>query len=106
MAQEYVLCDKQNELGVIALSKNVFETIAAITLDEFEEIKKDVKNRKNVDGKIKENQLNLYLEIKLKFGANVNQVTQMLQEKIYRNILEMTGFKCQVIDIKVVGFDI
>ena len=43
-------------------------------------------------------------EIKVKYGANVNAVCEALQDRIYQNILQMTSLKCNLVDVKVVGF--
>ena len=105
MAQEFVLCENQSDLGIIALNKSVFETIAYITLKEMDSVSLD--SKKNVaDCKIKDNKLLLSLDVKLKFGTNVNAETKVMQERIYYNILNMTNFKCDAIDVNVVGFEI
>lgn len=105
MAQEYVLCDKQSDLGVIALNKTVFETIAYISLDEFDCVNKDPKVKKCVSTSVKENKLCISMDVKLKMGSNVTQVSHQIQEKVFQNVFEMTGFKCETIDVVVKSFE-
>ena len=48
--------------------------------------------------------LNVHVEVKIKYGQNVSDVCERLQKKIYQSIQQMTDLKCNLIDIKVVGF--
>lgn len=102
--QEYVLCQSDNGMGQIALSKQAFETIAMIAVMEHQEVL-DNKNKKNVNCLIKDGSLNINCELKFKFNTDVNAVTSLIQEKIYQTILDMTGFKVNAINVNVVGFD-
>lgn len=105
MAQEYVLSNKQSDLGMIALNKTVFETIAYISLDEFSCVSKDLKVTRCVKSSVKDNQLCISMDIKLKMGTNVNQISHDIQEKVYQNIFDMTGFQCECIDVSVKAFE-
>ncbi len=102
--QEYILCEPQNDLGIIALSKESFETIAAIAISENNEVVVN-KSKRYVTCKIIEGKLDIEAEIKFKYGSDVNSITQKLQEKIYQAVIDMTGFKTNKIDIKIVGFE-
>lgn len=104
--QEYILLNQENELGVIALSKESFETIASITISEFKEVVFDEKSKHNAICKIKDNQLIVNCEVTLLYGCVLNNVIKMMQEKIHQNIVEMTNYKPDIINIKVVGFSI
>lgn len=108
MAQEYVSINEKNENGEIALSKNVFELIADISIDDVENAKRITGNKftKPIQCKISQNQLHIGMDIKVKYGANVNATCEILQNNIYQNILQMTNLKCASVDIHVVGFDI
>ncbi len=106
MAQEYILIKEKEETGMIALERGVFETISQISVDEEEAVTflENTVLKKNIQCKIVENRLNVAVEVKVKYGANVNQVCEQLQERIASNIYQMTNLKCNVIDIKVNGF--
>lgn len=107
MAQEYILIkEKEEETGLIALSKGVFETISEISIDEEENVSLvDNKTlKKAIQCKIASNKLNVAVEVKVKYGANVNEACEKLQERISSNIFQMTNLKCNLVDVKVVGF--
>ena len=107
MAQEYIqIKDEQEGTGLIALSKGVFETIAQISVDDVDQAFaiEPTTLKKPIQCKIANNRLNVIAEIKVKYGANVNEVCELLQERIYSNILQMTSLKCNLVDVKVVGF--
>lgn len=107
MAQEYILIkEKEAETGLIALSKGVFETISQISIDEEENISlvDNMSLKKGIQCKISNNRLNVAVEVKVKYGVNVNQSCEKLQERIATNIQQMTNLKCNLVDVKVVGF--
>ncbi|MEF9921080.1 Asp23/Gls24 family envelope stress response protein [Anaerorhabdus sp.] len=108
MAQEYVLLNEKGATGEIALSKNVFELIADITLDDVDSVERIPANKfsKAISCKIVNNQLHIAIDVKLKYGANVNATCEILQNRIYQNIYDMTNMKCGSVDIHVVGFHI
>ncbi len=108
MAQEYVLMNEDSETGEIALSKNVFELIADITLNDVDNVVRMPANKfsKSISCKIVNNRLHIGADIKIKYGANVNATCEILQNRIYQNIFDMTNMKCGHVDIHVVGFDI
>lgn len=104
--QEYILLKEDKDLGVIALSKESFETIASITISEFKEVIFDNKSKRTAICKIKDNKLTINCEVTLVYGSILNNIIKIMQEKIYQNILEMTGYKADIINIKIVGFSI
>lgn len=107
MAQEYILIkEKEEEAGLIALAKGVFETISQISIDEEENVclVENTTMKKGVQCKIANNKLNVAVEVKVKYGANVNQVCEKLQDRISSNVFQMTNLKCNLVDVKVVGF--
>ena len=85
MAQEYISVKTQNEIGVVALNKSVFTTIAKIAVDEDDDIVLNESSNlfkypigcKLVDGKMV-----LTIEVKVKYNANVSDVCSKLQKKI------------------------
>lgn len=107
MAQEYILIkEKEEETGLIALSKGVFETISQISIEEEENVSlvDNTALKKAVQCKIASNKLNVAVEVKVKYGTNVNQACEKLQDRIASNICQMTNLKCNLVDVKVVGF--
>lgn len=108
MAQEYILMNEDSSIGEIALSKNVFELITEITIGEVDNVVRipATKFSKTIACKIVNNQLHVSADVRIKYGANVNATCEILQNRIFQNILEMTSMRCGNVDIHVVGFDI
>ncbi len=108
MAQEYLLLEEGNEIGKISLSKTVFELISDITVEELENIEKAPSGKfsQSIHCKIEKNQLSVAVNVKVKYGANVNAECERLQHRIHQNILQMTNIDCNKIHITVSGFDI
>lgn len=106
MAQEYIALQQRNEIGLIALSKSVFQTIAEIAVEEEENIALADSAPFNLplSCKIKNDQLILTLDIKVKYNVNTNDICSRLQSKIYESISHMTDYTPDVIDIHVTGF--
>ncbi len=107
MAQEYIVIKHNEEqIGLIALTKEVFEMIAKIACEEDPGLValESGPLKKPVVCKIQENMLNVHVEVKIKYGQNVSDVCERLQKKIYQSIQQMTDLKCNLIDIKVIGF--
>ena len=108
MAQDYVVIEKNEENGMIAINKSVFESIANISIDDIENVVAIKQGRFNipVTVKIEKGQLYVSVDVKVKYGANVNATAELLQNKIYENILFMTGFKASDVAVNVEGFEI
>ena len=108
MAQDYVVIEKNEENGMIAINKSVFESIANISIDDIKNVVaiKQGRFNKPVTVKIEKGQLYVSVDVKVKYGANVNATAELLQNKIYENILFMTGFKASDVAVNVEGFEI
>lgn len=107
MAQEYIAVKQKHELGLIALSKSVFETIAQIAVEEADGLSLDdpfnpFKN--SINCKIQNDQLVLTVDVKVKYDVNVKTACAKLQDTIHDNIAHMTDYTPDVIDIRVAGF--
>lgn len=107
MAQEYIASKEKNDLGLIALNKSVFQTIAKIVIDEDDKIKlkessKPFKNA--ISCRIQDDQLIFEADVKINYLANVNDICNKVQKKIFENIEHMTGIRVDVIDLHVIGF--
>ena len=107
MAQDYVLLDDQNENGMIAVNKSVFKAIAEISIDEIDDAFQVPNSRftKPLSIKIENNRLNIEADVRLKYGSNVEQTCELVQNRIYENILFMTGFKANSVTVNVSGFE-
>ena len=108
MAQDYIVLDKKSDQGMIAINKSVFESIAEISISDIENALpiKGTRFSKPVNIKIDHGSLMITADIRVKYGANVNATAELLQNKIYENILFMTGFKADEITVNVEGFEI
>ena len=102
--QEYIVDDNENSNGLIAISKESLERIAEITALESEDIVVDKKRFATC--KINEGKLVINIDVKLKYGANVNAVVSTLQQKIHKNILNMTGQNAEIVNVKITSFEI
>lgn len=105
MAQEYVAMGNK-EKGIIAISTNVFETIAKICVDDEKEVMlADSSFMKNaIACKLVDEKLVLELNVKVHYNAKVNDVCSKLQTKIYDNIKHMSDCIADTIVINVNGF--
>lgn len=106
MAQEYYAIHTSNDNGMIALTKGVFETITEITVKEHDQVTlvESTAFKKSINVKILKDKLMIRAEVKVKYGTNVNDVCNDLQEKIFNTIQHMCDIKPDMIDISVVGF--
>ncbi|MCI8271703.1 MAG: Asp23/Gls24 family envelope stress response protein [Erysipelotrichaceae bacterium] len=106
MAQEYVSVNQSSQLGITALSKSVFQTIAVIAVEEEEAvmIAGSTAFKGAVSCKVQGDQMILTLDVKVNYNANVNDVCAKLQKRLYEATEHMTGYAPDVIDIRVVGF--
>lgn len=105
MAQEYIAIESK-EKGVIALSTNVFSSIAMICIDEDERVEVADPSifKSNVVAKVMDDKLNIFVNIKVKYNSNVQEVCASLQHSIFENIKHMCDIEVEEIDIQVSGF--
>jgi len=108
MAQDYVALNEKENNNLIAINKSVFESIAEISINDIENAiaLKNTSFSKSIDVKVDDNKLFISTYIKVKYGANVAATCELVQNKIYENVLFMTGFKVEDINVNVVGFEI
>ena len=107
MAQEYIALRENNDRGVIALSTAAFQAIAKNVIDEDEKLQLAAGSnpfKYPLVCKIVNDQLVLNVDVKVKYSTNVNAACNSVQSKIFENIEHMTGYKPDIIDIRVVGF--
>ena len=86
MAQEYIALKDNNKIGVIALNKSAFQTIAKNVIEEDERLKLAESNapfKYAITCKIVNDQLILSIDIKVKYSVNVNEESSKVQSKIF-----------------------
>lgn len=109
MAQKYIILKEENEgLGLIAINKSVFYAITELSIDEVENAIRIPKTKLNKPLKVTtvDNKLDIDVDVKIKYLADVEQTCELVQNKVFENILNMTGFKPNEVHINVVGFEI
>ena len=106
MAQDFIVLNEQSGNGMITINKSVFQAIAEISVDDIENAVRQPATTwvKPIQVRVDENKLNISADIKVKYGANVEATCELVQNKIYENILQMTGFKANDISVHVDGF--
>lgn len=107
MAMEYLIIpENRQNLGLIALSKHVLESITCYAIEEENGWYVGPKNafRQPVVCKVTDNKLEVSVDVRLKYGLNINTSCEAIQNKIYQIIQQMTDIKCDNIKINVVGF--
>ncbi len=107
MANEYISL-RNNDLkkGNYAISTSVFESIALIVANEFDNVELSEKSglKNPINCRIEDNNLILTISLKIKYGSNLNDTCLHVQNKINEAIIQMTSVKCLEIDIKIIGF--
>ena len=105
MSQEYIVIKEKNEQsGLIALSKSVFESIAKISVEEVEGCALVDHAKKAVVSRVQNNRLHISVEAKVKYGVNVNRTCEEIQDRVTQSIQLMTNLKCGSVDVKISGF--
>ena len=107
MAQDYVVSNEKSDIGLIAMHKSVFEAITKISIDDIDNAiaLSNTFYSKPIQINIVKNKLNVAADVRVKNGANVEATCALIQNKIYENILLMTGFKAHHVEVNVIGFD-
>ena len=106
MAQDYVMLKESSRNGTIAINKIVFHSIALISLQEVQNVvPAEGYMAKPVTVKIDKNRLNVEANIKVKYGENAAVASGQVQNRIYENILFMTGYKPASVTVNVQNFE-
>lgn len=95
-----------NENGIIALKKDVFASIALIAVQEEKGvILESGAFKKTVVCKIEEDKVKLSIDLKIRYGQNVQKTCKNVQNRVAKAILDMTEVKADMIDVNVIGFN-
>ena len=109
MAKDYIILKSESDdKGSISINKSVIYSITELSIDEIEDARRIPKTRFNkpLTVSVEDNKLSIEADVKLKYQANVNQTCELIQNKIYENVYNMTGFKAGSVKVNVIGFDI
>ena len=107
MANEYIVAGgKQFQYGIIGLSTNVFESISRFCLEDVEDIRIPLNTfmKKHVRCSVVDKKIQIELDIWVKLGTNINEISNVIQTKLHEGLNQMTDFSNFVIDINVKGF--
>ena len=103
MAQEILVVD-YDKIGKTTLRKSVFETIVTQALKDVKNIVVDTNDSSIFQIKIINNELKVLINVTLKYGVDVTNTCEKLQQEIYNSIYNLTSIKCKDINIRVNGF--
>ncbi len=106
MAQDYVILNESDN-GRVAINKSVIKAIGQISIDDIANAVRMPENKfsRPLVIRIDENELYIEADIKVKYGANVKATCELVQNKIYENVLFMTGLKPAGVSVNVTGFE-
>jgi len=95
-----------NENGIIILKNDVFTSIATISVQEESGIQLDKSTfKKSVNCKIENEKIHISIDLKIRYGQNVQKTCKNVQNRVVKAILDMTNVKCDVVDVNVIGFN-
>lgn len=92
-----------NEYGSVEIEKEAFDDMANIVANKVKGIL-PAKKGGIADCTVKDGELIVNLNIKVKTGVDVNKTSSKLQTKVHETIEEMTGIDCKKINVNVLGF--
>ncbi len=104
---EYIIVERNNELGRIAINKSVISSIVELSINDVENAIAipNTRLKKSTIVKTENGKLSIAIEINLKFGANVSATCELVQNKVYENIKFMTGLIASDIMVTVANFE-
>jgi uncharacterized alkaline shock family protein YloU len=95
-----------NENGIIILKKDVFTSIASIAVQEETGIQVESGTfKKFITCKVDDDKVRISVDIKIRYGQNVQKTCKSVQNRIFKAIEDMTEVKCDMIDVNVIGFN-
>ncbi len=109
MAQTVYYTYKETPInGNIMMNIQVFDIIVKQVVKEDTDVQLDVSKGFSMSGsknvvccRIKDNEVYVTLNLKIKYGTNINRKTSDLQAKVANAIQEMTNVKVKNVDINV-----
>ena len=107
MAVEYILASKNKDtIGTIGLSISVFESIAQYTIEDMKDVYLTLSTnfRINVHRKVENNALIIDLDIVVRIGKNVNEISRQIQNNVASEIYAMTTISNIIVNVNVKGF--
>ena len=106
MANEYVLIQNKDEgLGQIAVSNNVFNHIVVITVSENKHVFfEDGTGKKSLTVNNANGHVTIDLKVRVQYGQEVERAIKALQAELQRSIEMMVDFDDVTINVHIVGF--
>lgn len=106
MANEYVLIkEKQDALGTIAISNNVFHHIVQISVNENKAIYfDDGSGKKSLNITNNNGRVSIVIKVRIQYGNDVERVVKSLQNELHSLITTMVDFNDFTVNVQVVGF--
>ena len=101
MTNEFLEIKDENEQK-IGLNVSVFESLVADIIESDTYV--ELSERKGLKCTIEDNELRISANIRVKTGHNVISTAEVLQEKIFERIYQMTDIRCKAIDLNISGF--
>lgn len=110
---KYVQYEENTNLGKIGLSLQVFSLIAKITTEETADVSLNMPTTQKISNlgkspitcELNDKNLTIQVEVRIKYGKNVNKTTRNLQNRIAKAISDMTDVKVSTVNVKIVGVD-
>lgn len=110
---KYLEYTSNNSLGKAGLSLQVFGLITKIAIEETKDVSLDISASHNffnfgkgpIICNLDDGHLNIQVEVRIKYGKNVNKTTKNLQNRIAKAISDMTEVKVSSVNVKIVGVD-
>ncbi len=110
--KEYLVYEGHEGQGCVGMSLQVFGMITQLACQEVKDIIIDLPQhgifsfgKGPIICELNNDELDITIETKIKYGKNVNKTSKNLQNKIASAIFEMTDVKVHSINVKVVGVE-
>ena len=105
MANEYCVINQDNkELGLASISVEALNNISLIALTKINGIAPAKKESDMCDTKVKDNEVEVNLFIKVNQGVDVVKTCSDVQNEVYTTILDILGVKCKSVNVNISGF--
>lgn len=104
MAFDYYNLATDNQQGEALISLESIKNIATITAAKLKGVYPAKKENDMIQVKRKDDRLLITAMIRLQQDIEIANVCSLLQKNIYKNVMDMTGIKCDSIAIDITGF--
>lgn len=106
MAREFYLIENYRKNGNIGISPKVFEEIASFVAREIDGVEllddsSTLFRKSNISCKMFRNQISINMNIRIRYGFNVADVSSKLRANVSQTIFNMTELMPSKIDISI-----